>query len=60
MEIREFNEAVGKVFGIKSGVKVAEVRKLVGSGDFIVTFIIKATPSQVTKLLSILFDGQQP
>jgi len=55
MEIQEFNEAVGKIMGVKSGVLGVRINKNVVTGEWIVMLDIKATESQIKKLMPLIW-----
>ena len=57
MEIQEFNEAVGKIMGVKSGVRWAQVGKRLSTGDVIVGLLIKANESQIKKLMPLIWNN---
>lgn len=54
MESKEFNDAVGKIMGVKVGVKWCEVLKLVTTGEVTVRLIVKASEIQKKKLMALI------
>lgn len=55
-KIVEFDKAVGKVFGIKGEITFTKVHKFIETGDIYIRFVVKANPSQVERLMPILFN----
>lgn len=58
MDLKEFNDAVGRILGIrgiKGKVEFAEVRKDIQSGLFQVRLIICPTKDTIQKLLDLAF-----
>lgn len=57
MNMKEFNQGVGKILGLKSGeVTFARIEQNASSGEMRVTFQIKATPKQKQRFLEFIIQ----
>lgn len=57
MDKKEFDKAVGKIFGVKTGVKWVGMAKNITTGEVIVRLEILANESQAKKLLCLAMNG---
>lgn len=56
-EKNEIDEAIGRIFGIKTDVKCTRVLKYRTTGEIIVRLDIKANENQIKKLIPILLNA---
>ncbi len=59
MELQEFNNAVGKVMGVKTGVEWCYVSKFIDTEKVIVRLQIIANESQIKKLTELIFNHKK-
>lgn len=54
MELKEFNDALAKILGIKGEVTWASVQRLVETGDYKIYLIVAPTKNQIPKILDLI------
>lgn len=53
MDKQEFYSMVGKIIGVKGGVKGAEIRKVIDTEKVYVNLLVEANEAQAKKLMSL-------
>ena len=56
MELKEFNETVGRIVGVKSGVEWVDIHKNIQTREVRVRLVVKANERQIQKLMAIILN----